>query len=196
MQTLKLNHFGRRNQHQGVVLIVALLLLMVLSILASISIRGASSTEQVANQERQKTLAQQAAETALRFCEEQVQLHELDVANGVATPGGFTPQAAPVGAGVAYTWENMSNWDATTIATNPFVGTGNLKTVAFTAAGDGGASTYFLRQPECMSQYTTLANTKVFVTTARGFGPEVGAKVDGVAPQGTEVWLQSVITMK
>jgi type IV pilus assembly protein PilX len=70
-----------------------------------------------------------------------------------------------------------------------------LKNVAFVASGDAGGVTYFKRTPECMSQYMTVGNTKVFVTTARGFGPEVSAK-DGAVPKGSEVWLQSVITMK
>ncbi|MDO9165599.1 MAG: PilX N-terminal domain-containing pilus assembly protein [Rhodoferax sp.] len=187
---------GRRRTNQGgVVLIVALIMLMLLSILASMSIRGASSTEQIANQSRLKVLAQQTAEAALRFCEQQVQAHEADATTG------FAPEAAPIGAGAKFSWETMSNWDAISSAVNPFVGTGTLKTVAFAAAGDAAAAgpaaavTYFARQPECMSQYTTPANTKVFVTTARGFGPDVGAK-DGNAPQGTEVWLQSLVTMK
>lgn len=167
---------------QGVVLIVALIMLMILSVLASISIRGASSTEQVANQSRQQALARQTAETALRFCEQQVQLYAANPATG------FAPQAAPVGAGTPYGWETMANWD--TLAPSA-----NLKTVAIASSGDAGTKLYFTRQPECMAQYLTPADTKVFVTTARGFGPEVGAN-DGSAPRGTEVWLQSVITMK
>jgi type IV pilus assembly protein PilX len=175
-QTMKLH------AQQGVVLIVALIMLMILSVLASISIRGASSSEQVANQSRQQALARQTAETALRYCEQQVQLYAANPATG------FAPEAAPVGAGTPYGWETMANWD--TLAP-----TANLKTVAVTSAGDAGTAIYFARSPECMAQYLTPADTKVFVTTARGFGPEVGAK-DGSAPKGTEVWLQSVITMK
>jgi type IV pilus assembly protein PilX len=188
MSTPRFFKHARRRQ-DGVVLIVALLMLMILSILASVSIRGASSTEQVANQSRQRALAQQAAEAALRFCETQVQAHALD------STKGFSPQAAPVGAPVTYSWQNMSNWDAIDAGVNPFVGTGALKTAAFTASGDAGGKDYFTRKPECMSQYLTPADQKVFVTTARGFGPEVGVK-DGKVPNGTEVWLQSVVTMK
>lgn len=186
-----------RGRQRGVVLIVALLMLMMLSILASMSIRGASSTEQIANQSRLKVLALHAAETALLYCESQVKDHEMDPTK----TKGFAPEAAPVGAGVKYSWETMSNWDATDAAVNPFAGTGTLKTVAFTAEGDaaavgsGTAITFFARQPECMSQYATAGNTKVFVTTARGLGPEVGAK-EGNAPKGTEVWLQSFVTME
>lgn len=177
---------------RGVVLIVVLIMLMVLSILASVSIRGASSTEQVANQSRLKALGQQAAEAALRYCEEQVQLNALDGTKG------FVPEAAPVGAGVKYSWETMANWDAIDGAVTPWILTGNLKTLTaaqFKASGDAGAVTYFKRPPECMSQYLATGDTKVFVTTARGFGPEVGAK-DGNVPKGSEIWLQSVVTMK
>jgi len=173
----------KRHGQQGVVLIVALIMLMILSVLASISVRGASSTEQVANQSRQQALARQTAETALRFCEQQVQLFAANPATG------FAPEAAPVGAGTPYSWQTMGNWDTLPAPS------ANLKTVAVTSSGDVGTNVYFARQPECMAQYLTPADTKVFVTTARGFGPEVGAK-DGSAPRGTEVWLQSVITMK
>jgi type IV pilus assembly protein PilX len=173
----------RRARQGGVVLIIALLMLMILSILASISIRGASSTEQIANQSRQRALAQQAAEAALRYCEQQVQAHEIDASTG------YAPVAAKAGVGDLYMWETMSNWDPISPA-NP-----KLQIVAFAAAGDAGTVTYFHRPPECMSQYLTAGNSKVFVTTARGFGPEVGAK-DGSVPKGTEVWLQSVVTMK
>ena len=180
-------------RQRGIVLIVVLIMLMVLSILASVSIRGASSTEQVANQSRLKALGQQAAEAALRYCEEQVQLNALDGTKG------FVPEAAPVGAGVKYSWETMANWDAIDGAVTPWILTGNLKTLTaaqFKASGDAGAVTYFKRPPECMSQYLATGDTKVFVTTARGFGPEVSATKDGNVPKGSEIWLQSVVTMK
>lgn len=184
MSTSNAIRFRARTRENGVVLVVALIMLMVLSILASISIKGASSTEQIANQSRQKALAQQTAEAALRFCEQQV------VANAANPATGFAPEAPPVGAGVRFTWETMSNWDAAVPAAS-------LRTVAVAAAGDvAGGRPYFARQPECMTQYTTPGNTKLFVTTARGFGPEVIAAKDGNAPKGTEVWNQSLITLK
>ena len=203
MSSSKIARQSCRPQQNGVVLIVALLMLMVLSILASMSIRGSSSTEQVANQSRLKTLAQQSAEHALRYCESQVQAHELDVANGVAAPRGFTPQAAPVGAGTKYNWETLANWQRTDISANTIANnTAGLKFVPFTANGDaaaaGGAAavTFFAHPPECMTQYVVTGNSKLFVTTARGLGPEVGTKENGVAPNGTEVWLQSFVTMQ
>ena len=195
---------ARRARHrpgqQGVVLAVSLIMLMMLSILASVSVRGASGSEQIANQSRQRALAQQAAEAALRFCEQQVQ------ANADADPAtiGFAPEAAPVGAGVPFSWEPgaagagqaaMSNWDANSAAENPYFATNNLKAVVFAAQGDAALFTYFRRQPECMSQYVTPANNLLFVTTARGFGPDVEGKTNGNIPVGTEVWLQSYVTL-
>jgi type IV pilus assembly protein PilX len=165
---------------QGVVLVIALIMLALLSILASMSIRGASSTEQVANQSRLRALAQQTAEAALYFCEQQVRANATDAGTG------FLPPDAPVGTGTPYRWEDMANWDTPTIA-------GNLWAVPVSAAGDTTSATYFARPPECMSQYMSI-DKKVFVTTARGFGPDV--KTNANPPKGTEVWLQSIVTME
>lgn len=170
----------KQGAQQGMVLAIALIMLALLSILAGISIRGASSAEQVANHGRLTALAQQTAEAALRFCERQVQAHAAD-------PGlGFTPEDAPAGA--RYSWELMDNWDKAPSS--------HLRTVSVKAAGDAEAPAYVTRPAECMSQYLN-PDRKVFVTTARGFGPEVAAKKDkdNTPPKGTEIWLQSVVTL-
>jgi type IV pilus assembly protein PilX len=172
----------RLRAQQGIVLAMALIMLALLSILAGISIRGASSTEQVANQGRLKALAQQTAEAALRFCEQQVQANAAD--SGL----GFTPEDEPAAA-AGYTWELMDHWDREPSS--------HLRKLSVKAAGDAGATVYFTRPAECMSQYLNSGH-KVFVTTARGFGPEVPAKKDKDKnpPKGTEIWLQSVVTLQ
>lgn len=173
----------KRRAQRGIVLAMALIMLALLSILAGLSIRGASSAEQVANQSRLKALAQQTAEAALRFCEQQVQANAAD-------PGlGFAPEDEPADAAAGYSWALMDNWDKEPSA--------HLRTVSLKAAGDEGASVYFTRPAECMSQYLSPGR-KVFVTTARGFGPEVAARKDKdkTPPKGTEIWLQSVVTLE
>jgi type IV pilus assembly protein PilX len=191
MTRLRLDPTLKRQPQQGVVLVIALIMLALLSILATMSIRGASSTEQVANQSRLKELAQQTAEAALYFCEQQVRINAVDATKGIV------PDDAPVGTGTPYMWENMAIWDA--VSPPP-----SLNTVPVAAAGDTGSTVYFARAPECMSQYMSL-DKKVFVTTARGFGPDVSAKLPKTpttpasttnAPKGTEIWLQSVVTME
>jgi type IV pilus assembly protein PilX len=178
MIRMKSQASSRHRAQQGMVLAIALIMLAVLSILASMSIRGASSTEQVANQSRLKALAQQTAEAALYFCEQQVLANSIDAANG------FAPEAAPVG--TTYTWESIDNWD-----TRP---SADLRRIPVAAAGDTGSAAYFTRPPECMSQYMSPNDGKVFVTTARGFGPDV--KTTANPPEGAEIWLQSIVTLQ
>jgi type IV pilus assembly protein PilX len=182
-------------RERGITLAIVLILLAVLSLLTGVSLRGASSNEQISNQSRLKNLAQQAAEAGLRYCETNVQLNALDGTKG------FAPTAAPANTSTKYDWENLSQWD---IAPEPAY---LHKPASYYAVGDGSTGTgtgtgtgkvYFARVPECMSQYLTLNDTKVVLTTARGLGPDVRTSKDANAtpPEGTEVWLQSVITMK
>jgi type IV pilus assembly protein PilX len=178
-------HIAPPKRQQGVLLVIVLIMLMVLSVLGSVAIRGASSGEEVANQSRLRSLGQQTAEAALAFCENQVRLYASNPANG------FKPEDVPSASGAAsYLWETMNNWDSGAVPpTNAYV-----KVVAITSAGDANGNKYFTRSPECMSQYVEGGGGKTIVTTARGFGPEVSVR-DGTAPKGTEVWLQSVIQL-
>jgi type IV pilus assembly protein PilX len=180
-------HFRQHTSNQrGVILIITLFLLMILSILTSISIKGATSNELIANQSRQRVLAQQAAEAALRFCENQVQ----------AFRAGRVPNIQPqvFVAGVSPLWQSMANWDVEDATTVPA-----LNIVPLTAFGDvaGGPNpvAYFNRPPECIAQYVAVGDVQRVNITARGFGPEVPTDRTDTAPVGTEVWLQSVITM-
>ena len=61
--------FGNESTQGGVVLIIVLIMLGLLSLLASSSLRNAASTESIAGNGYQTELATQAAEIALRFCE-------------------------------------------------------------------------------------------------------------------------------
>ena len=170
-------------EQNGITLIIVLILLAVLSLLTSVSIRGSSSNEEISNQSRLRSLGLQAAEAGLRFCENNVQQNALD------NTTGFAPTAAPASGG-KYDWETLGNWDA---ATEPSY---LHKPLSYSAAGDNTSRTYFARTPECMSQYLTINDNKVVLTTARGLGPDVRSSKNGSPPDGTEVWLQSVITMK
>lgn len=177
--------FTLTRHQRGVVIIITLFLLMILSILASISIKGATSTEQVASQSRQVVLAQQAAEAALRYCEGMVQAFRAG-RNPNIQPQAFVAGASPL-------WQSMSNWDVENIATSP-----GLTEVPLSAFADTAGATpvkYFNRPPECIAQYQAAGDTQRVIVTARGFGPEVSAQRTNSAPVGTEVWLQSVITM-
>lgn len=175
----------------GVVLIISLVMLVVISLLATFSIRNSVSSEAVSGNVRTSQLASQAAEVALRFCENAI-------SNFVKT-GAVLPTT---GAGSTLTirpyvdpplFENLNNWDAA--RTGVFVLDAGVLNLA-------GSPATFKRMPECLvervpvvnASSTALNTTSTYLITARGFGPEVAA---GTArPDGSEVWLQSTIELE
>lgn len=176
----------------GVVLIIALVMLVVISLLATYSIRGALSGESVAGNVRTTQMASQAAEIALRYCEDGV---INNVRNGTATP--FTIQAAtssPLGV-------STTVWDAS--RTGVYV---------LPSSAVNGTVTY-KRMPECIAEQVATVNaastgltyTATFLITAHGFGPEVASCDPSIAPpasgacsrpSGSEVWLQSTLEVQ
>jgi type IV pilus assembly protein PilX len=179
-----------RRAQRGVVLVIALLMLVVISLVASLSIRNATSSEAVSGSVRTTQLAMQAAEIALRYCERSV----VDIANSTTTfvttfaaaniqPYSSTPQ-----------WTSTTLWDSTNTAV--FV-------LPATSVNASGVSTTFARMPECIVETLPEANaagattsTNTYVITARGFGPEVAAaNAARTRPEGSEVWLQSTIVI-
>lgn len=189
----------RPNGQRGVVLVIALIFLTVLFLLGSVSMRIAQSTEGIAGAVRTNELAIQAAEVALRHCEQSV-VEVMRIARGdppsYATtfgPQNILPRAQ------ADAWQSATTWDSPTAA---------IYTVPLEMVNQAGL-TYptYRRPPECMvapialvpSGSTSLSDTASFVVTARGFGPEVSAVTPSAAsrrPDGTEVWLQTHVTLE
>jgi type IV pilus assembly protein PilX len=180
-----------RAAQQGVVLIIALVMLVVISLLTTLSIRSAVSTESVSGNVRTTELASQAAEIALRYCEDAVAQLNGGTGSLTSTPSILAEADPP-------RWKSMATWDGN--ASDPFV----IPTEYVNQAT--GAETY-KRRPECIVErmpvvknnggVKSLTTTSTFVITARGFGPEVAA-ADGARkrPQGSEVWMQSTIELK
>ena len=180
-----------RQAQRGVVLVIALILLVVISLLAVTSIRNASLSENVAGNARTAEMATQAADVALRHCEAAL----LSLMGG-DTPFTTTFTAANVlDAKQPPRWQDMSaatGWDSSTAPV--FV----LPLALLNQLGLG--FTTYQRAPECMVETVSTVTTGksvFYVVTARGFGPEVPALVDGARkrPLGSEVWLQSSIEL-
>ncbi len=178
----------------GVVLIIALIMLVVISLLAVSSMRGAGSAESIAGNVRTTELATQAAEIALRHCESSaIKITKVlagDTTSAEATYSTTLVEANILRASTAVQWQYAPFWDNTTTAT--FV----LSTA--TLALTGGTTTTYKRPPECMIEsltgVTPVGTSASFVITARGFGPEVEAGTG--RPKGAEVWLQSTIEIQ
>lgn len=188
MNRLSSQSRGPRRQ-RGVVLIIAMVMLVVISLLASLSIRNALSSESVSGNVRTTELASQAAETALRYCESAV---TALVTAGTAMPTGMTALAAVTPA----RFSDMTNyWDKVPAPNTIFV-------VPSDMVNTSGTTTTFSRMPECMIERVStlntannaLVDTRTYSITARGFGPEV-KDPSGTRgrPVGTEVFLQSVL---
>lgn len=174
---------------RGVVLIVAMIMLVIISLLAAMSVRNATSSEKVTGNVRFTELANQAAEIALRICEQAV---VANVKTGTALPTGLTIQG--VSSPPLYT-QMSTIWDA---SPKP----ASLYSVDATSVNVASSPVTFNRTPECLVERMQVANTantgvsttRSYVITARGFGPDVRTTTAG-RPQGTEVFLQSILEL-
>jgi type IV pilus assembly protein PilX len=188
-------------RQRGIVLIITLVMLVIISLLATFTIRNTISTEAVSGNVRTTQLAHQAAETALRYCETAVASYvraPVTPPNPVNKLGqdivvdGQTlkilPQATPPRALTTGNWDKVT--DEVLVLPESKV---NL-----------GAGTNYRRMPECMVEQvpvvptggTALSTTTTFLVTARGFGPEVAEDPLRGRPNGSEVWLQSTIELE
>jgi type IV pilus assembly protein PilX len=174
-------------RQQGVVLIIAMVMLVIISLLASMSIRNALSSESVSGNVRTTELANQAAETALRVCESAI---SANVLAATALPAGLTPldYADPPRFKDMATWWDKSPRPA------------GIYEIPSDKVNTGGTTATFVRMPECMVEKVRVVNTgnnglsttRTYMITARGFGPDVKVNAAG-RPEGTEVFLQSVL---
>lgn len=163
---------------RGVVLLVCLVMILLISVSAAMTVRGAVSAEATTNASRKEALAMQAAEAALGHCERETHRFVVDSSQGLAPANAGTDR-----------WKDLRNWDGA--SSTAYV------TIASFAQGDlGVGASIFRRMPECMTEYRD-ADKKQVIVTARGFGPEVRS-VDSsrAAPRGTEIWLQSIISLQ
>ena len=193
---MKSHHPKRRPGKQGgLVLIVAIVLLAVVSILAAFSTRNAASAENVSGNVRLTELATQAAEIALRHCEDSVAAViaiEAGVPSNYPTASFGASNILPAG---NETWKNPVEWDST--ASPAYI-------LPLERVNQASLTATYKRPPECMAvRLTTVlpggegTTTNVaFLITARGFGPDVAeADPDRTRPVGSEVWLQSQIEL-
>jgi type IV pilus assembly protein PilX len=187
---------------RGIVLIMALIMLVVISLLTAISVRNATSSEGVNANVRQTQLAGQAAETALRYCEQGV----IDVLSASTSTFVFSVSVPPSSATVTLSGTHFqsfvtgtptsmvpANWDSN-------AGTYPILVLPTASVNRAGITSTFSRPPECMierlSPSTSAKASKNFTITARGFGPEVAAAdASRTRPIGAEVWMQSTLEL-
>lgn len=191
----------RQSAQQGVVLIVALIMLVIISLLATFSIRNATSTESTAGNVRTTQMASQSAEIALRYCEDQLDQIKFNAPTTTVAVANVITAAQPSIA-LTKSGANLTRWDTSASLANwnaaNVIPTSAYIIIPTTALG--GTAT-FQRPPECMIEAVQVLNsanvvttTSTYLITARGFGPEVGAAdANRTRPAGSEIWLQSTV---
>lgn len=175
-------------KQRGVVLIISLIMLVILSMLATFSIRNATSSESVSGNVRTTLLATQAAEIALQHCEKWAAQLAGSAAHGL-TDG--PPQV--VGTATTPAWQSLATWDGGSAA--------EVYAIPLALVNHDAAAPTYARAPECMIEKVSVVNsvgattdTSTRVITARGFGPdETGAAK--TRPTGSEVWMQSTVEL-
>jgi Tfp pilus assembly protein PilX len=179
---------------QGVVLVIALILLAVIGLSSAAALRGGLFGDRVSNNMRLATVALQSAEQALKACEN-------DVRSNAAVWGEALPALNPR-VPIQPIAQNPTAWTVRANWTGAAPLAYRLPAAAMTSAtsnvnyGANGAVTL----PQCLVEEMTLnrrrnASTRVraFLITVRGFSPDYQVNANGVATSGTEVWLQSQI---
>jgi type IV pilus assembly protein PilX len=154
---------------RGFSLIIAMLMLAVIGLASAAIMRNATSGDQVANNNRLQTQANQYAQLALRFCELQL----------AQAPGDRKVPLLPAASKAAWTvkdnWMKAGSGSAHTLAT-PEIGSAVQPRVA----------------PQCIMEATNVPN--VYTLTARGFSADFRADaVTGATRSGSTVWLQATI---
>ncbi|MDP9140340.1 MAG: PilX N-terminal domain-containing pilus assembly protein [Pseudomonadota bacterium] len=179
---------------RGIALLIALILLIVIGISSVAAMRTALFGELISQNLRAQNLAFQAAETALRYCED-------EVANNPAVVTFWLNDAT-----ILSEWTDMDNWDTAN---------GRVTPIPATILGGATAVQYPIG-PECIIRRlsfdevysaATLAPGAAlpedrgmsseylffFRVTARGFSPDFERDDDGVPISGAEVWVQSTM---
>ncbi|MBP3980382.1 hypothetical protein J8G26_06505 [Acidovorax sp. JG5] len=180
-----------RPRQKGVVLALALILLTVVSLVAIYTLRGTITGEQVSKNLRTNAVATQAAETALRICEDAVRTSQSTLGTGTSAVA-FTILDVPesMDADLPNQWSTRANW----------VVTGSAKTanqIPVELITD--ANMRPIPAPRCMVERYQLpfmgedkTMSQPVLITAIGYTPDYQVNSSGAAVAGGEVWLQSI----
>jgi type IV pilus assembly protein PilX len=190
---------GSRRRQEGAILVIALLFLVLLTIIGISSISGVTLEERMAGNLREQQIAFQAAESALRDAEIDLEPSiggtgnrdtTLTISGGAFTnvcSGGFTAGVCRQPATPANSWQadivSASGWDWTDA--NKTVGYGTY-TGAAALPGVARAPRYVIEYLEEKDDNTTTPATRHFRISARGWG----------ASETSHVTLQTIYRMQ
>ena len=159
---------------RGVALLVALVVLVIIGLMSASIMRGALSSDLIANNTRVQTLASQSAQIALRYCEDQ---STANVPAITVRPAAANPDLND--------WLTYASWADDNIVNE--VPSDYLSSDNSTATPS--------KAPQCIVQEMLVGGVKVYQVTARGFSPDYSADESGFTNTGSVVWLQSIVSL-
>jgi len=186
-----------QGRQRGAVLVITLILVVVLSLLGTFAIRNATQTERSINGIRSTEVAREAAETALRFCE-QIAIFDGDGKDyseyGTSgLRGKIIATAIGSEADPAAAWRTNANWMDSS-ANRIEVPDGYYKK----ETGGNTDAAQLKTKPLCLIQKIDSTSTPKltgYLITARGFANNAKfTGTTGKSTQGAEAWIQSVLT--
>jgi Tfp pilus assembly protein PilX len=164
-----MNSSSRRQR--GITLIIAMVMLVIIGFISVAVMRNATSSDQVATNNRVQTQANQFAQLALVFCENQI------TATGAAKVLTVVDPAPATAA-----WTLKPNWVGG--GTNP----------AYTLTATNVNSTIKpARMPQCLVEKSPDPSGALYTVTARGFSDDFRDNAAAATISGSVVWLQSTV---
>lgn len=167
---------------QGIALIIVLIMTVIIGLTAASSMRASISSERVVNNLRSEGVAQQYAEAALKYCE-----NETAKASGARIAQLADGQLTTIAAGGTPNWTVAATW------INPTNGRVEVPENQIKTTESSFAPT---QRPECFVEIMTLADGQTaWLITARGFSLDYARdSSSGRTTAGSVVWLQSYRT--
>jgi len=147
-----------------------MLMLVIIGVMSVAVMRSVTSTDQVATGNRVQTQANQAAQMALRFCEDQ-----LGVTGGPVTV--YKPAPSPPA------WTLKANWTKGGAHMAYTLGRGDIQ---------GGNANFPAVPPQCLAE-VSATDTSIFTVTARGFSADYSHDDSYNTRTGSVIWLQSTV---
>ncbi len=168
-----------RAGHSGVSLIIVLIMLGIIGMMSAAVMRSVTSNEMVARNFRHQLLAQQQAESALRYCERQLLL--LDTQRPPTLREAQLPVADPTQG-----WALQPSWNGVGTAGASLT---TLPTDFVSMPGEGEAAV----PPQCLVEKRAGSLGEAYRVTARGYSPSYVRDSAGNTSAGTVSWLQTEV---
>lgn len=175
----------RLRNHRGIVLPMALIMLVIISFAGLMAARHSATFETFSNNMRTNQVSRVAAEDALRQCERIAKDSTVDgtgypdqVAK-IVTAQITADDVTAIRSGV---WNTHANWAE---------GAANLITITPEFDGSVQTDARLRNSPTCIIQ--PMVNNR-FLVTSRGLSNDAQVDGSGKLTNGSEVWLQSILT--